>query len=312
MKKYHGEVSDLVMVSRMKLDPVSLRLFVSVVEEGTIAAAAKREHIAAAAVSKRLSELEELLDSTLLKRTNKGVTPTDAGLSLLFMARSALNNLNEIVVQMRDYSHGRRGSVQVLANISAITQFMPGLIKSFMARYPLIHIGLEERRSLEITKAVAENRADIGIFTRLPHGADIEVFPFRHDQLVLLVPNEHPLAERESVSFAETLEYDYIALRSGTHLNFQLIKAANDIGRSLKIRMEVSSYDALCLMVQAGVGIGIMPKGSVEIYRMEGACIVNLHEDWAQRALNVCVRSRAGLSASAALFLDHLLAGNSV
>ncbi|MFJ3469645.1 LysR family transcriptional regulator [Pseudomonas sp. NPDC090201] len=291
----------------MKLDPVSLRLFVSVVEEGTIAAAAKREHIAAAAVSKRLSELEELLDSRLLNRTNKGITPTDAGLSLLFMARSALNNLNEIVVQMRDYSHGRRGSVQVLANISAITQFMPALIKSFMAQYPLINVGLEEQPSLAITKAVAENRADIGIFTRLPHGADIEVFPFRTDQLVLLVPNDHPLAGRESVAFAETLDHEYVTLRSGTHLNFQLIKAANDMGRSLKIRMEVSSYDALCLMVQAGVGIGIMPRGSVEIYRMDSATVVPLTDDWARRELSLCVRSREGLSMAAELFLEHLL-----
>lgn len=291
----------------MKLDPVSLRLFVSVVEEGTIAAAAKREHIAAAAVSKRLSELEELLDSRLLTRTNKGITPTDAGLSLLFMARSALNNLNEIVVQMRDYSHGRRGSVHVLANISAITQFMPGLIKSFMTLYPLIHVSLEEQQSLAITNAVAENRADIGIFTRLPHGADIEVFPFRSDRLVLLVPHEHPLAGRDSVDLNDTLDYEYVALRSGTHLNFQLIKAANDLGRSLKIRMEVASYDALCLMVQAGVGIGIMPEGSAAIYQLNGASIVRLNEPWASRELSVCVRSRAGLSTAAQLFLAHVL-----
>jgi DNA-binding transcriptional LysR family regulator len=284
-----------------------LRLFVSVVEEGTIAAAAKREHIAAAAVSKRLSELEELLDSKLLTRTNKGITPTDAGLSLLFMARSALNNLNEIVVQMRDYSHGRRGSVQVLANISAITQFMPGLIKSFMDLYPLIQVSLEEKASLAITKAVAENRADIGIFTRLPHGADIEVFPFRQDRLVLIVPNDHPLAEHSSVRFSQTLDYEYVALRSGTHLNFQLIKAANDIGRSLRIRMEVSSYDALCLMVQAGVGVGIMPAGSVGIYKMDGARVVQLDEEWASRDLTLCVRSREGLSVAAGLFLDHVL-----
>lgn len=296
----------------MKLDPVSLRLFVSVVEEGTIAAAAKREHIAAAAVSKRLSELEELLDSKLLNRTNKGITPTDAGLSLLFMARSALNNLNEIVVQMRDYSHGRRGSVQVLANISAITQFLPGLIKSFMDLYPLINVSLEEKQSLAITNAVAESRADIGIFTRLPHGADIEVFPFRTDRLVLLVPRDHPLAERSSVRFSETLEHEYIALRSGTHLNFQMIKAANDIGRSLKIRMEVSSYDALCLMVQAGVGIGIMPQGSVDIYQLNGARAVLLQEEWANRELSLCVRSREGLSTAAGLFLAHLLGEHAV
>jgi DNA-binding transcriptional LysR family regulator len=291
----------------MKLDPVSLRLFVSVIEEGTIAAAAKREHIAAAAVSKRLSELEELLDAQLLNRTNKGITATDAGLSLLFMARSALNNLNEIVVQMRDYSHGRRGSVHVLANISAVTQFMPALIKSFMDQYPLINIVLEEQQSLGITKAVAENRADVGIFTRLPHGADIEVFPFRTDRLVLLVPNDHPLADRQSVRFADTLDHEFVALRSGTHLNFQLIKAANDLGRSLKIRMEVSSYDALCLMVQAGVGIGIMPRGSADIYKMDGARVVALEEEWASRELTLCVRSREGLSMAAGLFVDHLL-----
>ncbi|PTT98051.1 LysR family transcriptional regulator [Pseudomonas sp. HMWF031] len=291
----------------MKLDPVSLRLFVSVVEEGTIAAAAKREHIAAAAVSKRLSELEELLDSKLLNRTNKGITPTDAGLSLLYMARSALNNLNEIVVQMRDYSHGRRGSVKVLANISAITQFLPGLIKSFMELYPLINVSLEEKPSLAVTKNVAENQADIGIFTRLPHGADIEVFPFRTDRLVLLVPNGNPLAKQPSVRFSETLEHEYIALRSGTHLNFQLIKAANDLGRSLKIRMEVSSYDALCLMVQAGLGIGIMPAGSAEVYKMDGAKVINLDETWTSRELSVCVRSRDALSVAARLFLEHLL-----
>jgi DNA-binding transcriptional LysR family regulator len=295
-------------VSHMKLDPVSLRLFVSVVEEGTIAAAAKREHIAAAAVSKRLSELEELLDSRLLNRTNKGITPTDAGLSLMFMARSALNNLNDIVVQMRDYSNGTRGSVQVLANISAITQFLPGLLKSFMALYPLINVVIEEQQSLAITKAVAENRAEVGIFTRLPHGADIEVFPFRRDRLVLIVPADHPLAARQSVRFSETLDHAYVALRSGTHLNFQLIKAANDVGRSLRIRMEVASYDALFLMVQAGIGVGIMPEGSAGIYHLNGAKIIQIEDEWASRELSVCVRSRAGLSAAGELFLQHLLA----
>ncbi|MCQ2993735.1 LysR family transcriptional regulator [Pseudomonas syringae] len=293
----------------MKLDPVSLRLFVSVIEEGTIAAAAEREHIAAAAVSKRLSELEELLDAPLLVRTNKGVTPTAAGISLLYMARSALNSLNEIVVQMREYGHGRRGSVHVLANISAISQFMPELIKSFMDMNPLIDIRLEEKESLAITKAVAENRADIGIFTRLPHGTDVEVFPFRKDRLVLLVPDTHLLAGRDSVTFSETLDHPYVALRSGTHLNFQLIKAANDVGRSLKIRMEVSSYDALCLMVQAGVGIGILPLGSVGIYRLEGVRTVVLDEPWAERELMVCIRPREGLSSAAGLFLEHLLGG---
>lgn len=291
----------------MKLDPVSLRLFVSVIEEGTIAAAAKREHIAAAAVSKRLSELEELLNSQLLVRTNKGITPTAAGISLLYMARSLLNELNEIVMQMHDFSHGRRGSIHVLANISAITQFMPALLKSFMDLYPQIQITLEEKESLAITKGIAENLADIGIFTRLPHSSDVEVYPFRTDQLVLLIPDGHPLACRDSVTFAETLDYEYVALRSGTHLNFQMIKAASDAGRSVKLRVQVSSYDALCLMVQAGIGIGILPQGSVDIYAIRNAKTVILDEPWATRELTLCVRSREALSVTARLLFDHML-----
>jgi DNA-binding transcriptional LysR family regulator len=292
----------------MKLDPVSLRLFVSVVEEGTITAAAQREHIAAAAVSKRLSELEALLGAALLKRSNKGIEPTEAGLALLFMARSALNNLNEIIVQMREFSHGRRGSVQVLANISAISQRLPGLLQSFMQAYPLIQVSLQEHTSLAITQAVAQNQADIGVFTRLPHSAAVESYPFYLDRLVLLVPNAHPLARRQRLRFSETLGHDYIALRSGTQLNFQLLKAASDLGRSLKIRMEVASYDALCLMVQAGMGIGIMPQASAAIYKMSGAKVLQLDEPWAARELDICVRSRAQLSVAAGLFLDHLLA----
>lgn len=95
----------------MKLDPQSLRLFISVLEEGTIAAASQREHIAAAAVSRRLSELESLLGSQLLIRSNKGIEPTEAGTALMYMARGVLNDLSGIVSEMREYSHGKRGDV---------------------------------------------------------------------------------------------------------------------------------------------------------------------------------------------------------
>lgn len=287
---------------------MSLRLFVSVVEEGTIAAAAAREHIAPAAVSRRISELEALLDAQLLVRTNKGIVPTAAGLSLLFSARSVLNDLTSIVSQMQEFSRGRRGSVHVLANISAVTQFLPALIKSFMVSHPQVQITLEERESLAITKAIAENVAEIGVFTRLPHGADIEVYPFRTDELTLVVPVDHPLAERDEISFAETLDYEYIVLGKGTHLHFQMLKAASDVGKPLKPKMAVSSYDALWLMVQSGVGIAILPRGTAEKYRVDHTRTLVLKEPWAQRELSICVRSLQALSPAARLFFDHLRA----
>src|SRR3546814_13757194 len=114
----------------MHLDPISLRLFISVIEEGTISAASEREHIAAAAISKRISELESAFKTTLLLRTNKGIQPTTAGMALSSLARRALRELDEVSVHMKEYSSGLRGFARVFANISAITKFLPQDIKT--------------------------------------------------------------------------------------------------------------------------------------------------------------------------------------
>ncbi len=176
----------------MHLDPTSLRLFISVIEEKTIAAAAEREHIAAAAVSKRMSELEEQLKTQLLVRTNKGIQPTNAGMALAAMARRALRELDDVAVSMREYASGARGFIRVFANISALTQFLPGDIRSFAAAYPNIQLQLEEKISPVILKAVHENAADVGIFSGMPPSRDVEVLPYRRDTLALIAPAHHP------------------------------------------------------------------------------------------------------------------------
>jgi len=292
----------------LKLDPVSLKLFVRVVDEGTIAAAAELEHIAAPAVSKRLRELEELFGTPLLTRTNKGIAPTAAGVNLSILARDVLDDMRNIVLQMKAYSDGLRGSVRVLVNISAIATFMPPIVKSFSERYPEVNISLLERDSLAITESVAENVAEIGVFTRLPHSADIEVHPFRTDELKVLVPSSHPLANRRHVGFAETLDHEHVVLRAGTHLRFQMLSEASKAGKTLRAKVEVSSYDALCKMVQVGMGVGILPAGNAELYRLPGTRMLKLDEAWATRELVVCVRRADALSPVARLFFDHLRA----
>src|SRR5438552_7608893 len=250
----------------MKLDPLSLQLFVSVIEEGTIAAAAARHHIAAAAVSKRISELEVQLSTQLLNRSNKGIAPTAAGFTLINMARGVLNDLDNIVLLMQDFAAGTRGSVRVLANISVMTQFLPRALKSFVDKYPLVQVNLEEKVSSAIIRAVAENVADVGLYTNVPHGDEVEVYPYRTDDLVLIVPKGHELAHCSAVCFADTLDFEYVGLHVGSSLHYQMAKAASKLGRTLKLRIQVLSYDAQCLMVEAGLGIGILPKASMRTY----------------------------------------------
>jgi DNA-binding transcriptional LysR family regulator len=291
----------------MIIDPLSLKLFVTIVEEGTIARAAEREHIAASAVSKRMSELEESFGTALLRRTNKGVVPTDAGITLLQLARGVLHDMNNLYVQISEYSSGVRGHVRLSANISSINQFLPTEIRSFTDLHPGIHVHLEGEISETIMRSVAEGTADVGIITMAAYHQDLEFFPYHSDQLVVITPKDHPLALKKSVSFQETLDFDFVGLTVGSTLHNQILRAAQELGRTAKLRIQVNSFDALCLMVEAGLGIGIVPKGAAKPY-FKGLRIrpIILDEPWANRELKICVRSYAALTAAAKLLVDHL------
>ncbi len=294
-------------MAAMKLDPVSLRLFVAVMEEGTIAEAAAREHIAASAVSKRLSELEQQLATELFVRSNKGTEPTAAAFALLNLARGVLNDLDGIFAQMREYASGVRGHVRVFANISAITQFLPGELKSFMAQYPQVQIHLQERISSVIAKAVVDNAADIGILNAGNYGEQLTLLPYHDDELVVIAPQGHPLTRKKSVRMQQVLDFDVVGAHPGSVMNHLLTKAAAELGRPLRLRIQVSSYDALCLMVASGLGIGVMPRQSAQLFMpaLRIQCIT-LAEPWAARKLVVAVRDLAALSPVARLLVQHI------
>ncbi|HEY9280950.1 MAG TPA: LysR family transcriptional regulator [Eoetvoesiella sp.] len=291
----------------MHLDPVSLKLFISVIEEGTIAAASERNHIAAAAVSKRISELEEILKTSLLIRTNKGIKPTTAGIALSTMARRILHELDEISVHMREYSGGLRGFVRIFANISAITQFLPQDIKTFLNDYPNVQVHLEEKISPEIIKSVYENSADIGIFSSTAFDHEVEIFPYKEDTLALIVPSGHPLTNKKDFRFSDALEYDFIGLHMGSAINQIISSAANNLKRSVKIKVQVTGFDALCFMVNSDLGIGVLPLDIARRYsKIFKIKIIQLKEPWASRGLHICVRSFDSLPMAAKLFVNHL------
>ncbi len=295
----------------MHLDPTSLRFFISVIEEGTIAAAAEREHIAAAAVSKRVSELEATLKTRLLVRTNKGIKPTTAGIALSTMARRALRELDEIAVHMKEYSSGLRGFIRIFANISVITQFLPQDIKSFLSDYPNIQVHLEEKITPAIIKAVYENSADIGIFSGTTLGHDVEVLPYKTDTLALIVPSGHPLIGRPGLRFADALEYDFVGLHTGSAINQLISNAADSLKRTVSVKVQVTGFDSLCFMVDSGLGIGVLPLDIARRYsRMFDIAIIPIDEPWARRELQICVRSFEALPTAAKLFVKHLGRGS--
>ena len=137
-----------------------------------------------------------------------------------------LNDLDGIASQMREYGTGVRGHVRVVANISAITQFLPAQLQSFLALHPRVDVRLHEQISSAIAQSVAENAADVGILNDGNYGERIMLLPYRTDELVLVVPTGHALARRRSVGIAEALGFDFVGVHPGSAINNQLTRAA--------------------------------------------------------------------------------------
>ena len=290
----------------MRLNLYSLQLFVAVVEEGTIAAAAEREFIATSALSKRMSELECAVSTPLLIRQARGVLPTAAGQILARGARKLLHDAEDLSMEVRDFAIGLFGHVRLAANLSAITQFLPGELRHFSHAHPKIQIDLEERVSSVVTRMVLDNTVDIGIFARSDDEHLLKTFPYREDCVVLVTRHDHPLAQRPSLAFADTLEFDHVGMHRGGSGNHLLVRAASDANGILKTRFHVTSFDALVSMIKAGLGIGVVPRNVIALYATEGLSMIELEDAWARRRLKIGVRSEEGLTTAARTFLAHL------
>lgn len=199
------------------------------------------------------------------------------------------------------------GHVRITSNLSTITQFLPHDLASFLKKNPLIDVHLEEKVSTSVVTAVEENACDIGIIVEGPKVNSLEVIPYRRDRLVLTVPEGHELASRRTVRFADTLEYGYVGLHTGSQINLQMQRAAAEFDQAWKCRMQVATYDAQAAMVQAGLGIGVLPKKMAELYAKAcGIKVVELDESWAERTHAIVIRSYDALQVAGKRLIDHL------
>ncbi|WP_339494985.1 LysR family transcriptional regulator [Pseudomonas sp. EA_35y_Pfl1_P108] len=290
-----------------RLDLITLQLFVAVFEEGTLTRAANREAIAVSAASKRLMELEQVLGVSLFVWRAKGMELTAAGETLLHHARQMLFNVEKMGLELGEHSHGVRGYVRMLANLSAIIQFLPEDLRDFSEQHPEVKTDLEERPSNGVVQGVLDGVADLGICSIDTDTKGLPSVTYRHDKLVVLMPADHPLATRETLAFAQTLDSDYVGLHAASSINMRTHAAAREAGKMLRLRIHVPGFDAMCRMVQANMGIGILPQKAYELFgRALGLHAVPLTDDWSDRSLILVVRDEAQLSPVSRLLFDYL------
>ncbi len=293
----------------MRFDLTDLSLFRHIVEAGSITHGAARANLALAAASTRIRKMELGFGAELLVRGRLGVTPTQAGRTLLQHARTILAQSERLQEDLSPYARGLAGQVRVLSNTNALTEFLPETLSSFLTAYPDISVDLEERLSDEIVGLIADGTGDIGIVAGTVDHGGLHTFPFRSDRFVLVVARDHPLAGRARIGFAEVLDYDMVGLDRASAIQRFLADKASRIGRALRLRVQLRSFDAICRLVECNVGVGVVPETTVQrTARNMAIKAVQLADPWAQREMTICVRDIETMPPYARQLVDHLRA----
>jgi len=291
----------------MRFDLTDLSLFRHVVEAGSITHGAERAHLALAAASTRIRAMEEVLGAPLLTRTRQGVTPTQAGRTLLQHARAILRQAERLHEDLGAYGGGLAGQIRVLSNTNALTEFLPEALSSFLAAHPTVSVDLEERLSDEIVGLIAEGVADLGVVAGTVDAGGLETYPFRRDRFVLVVAADHSLGKRAKIAFEDVLDQDFVGLDRASAIQRFLAAKALRVGRPLRLRVQLRSFDAVCRLVECKVGIGIVPETTARrVSKTMAIKAVTLSDAWAVRDLTICVRGIKELPLYARQLVEHL------
>ena len=291
----------------MNFDLTDLRLFLHVVEAGSITAGAARSGLALASASTRVQGMEAQAGIALLERSRRGVEPTPAGRALLHHARLVTGQVERMRGELGEYARGLKGCVRLLANTAAATVHLPEALAGFLRANPDVDLHLDERPSPEVARAVAEGEADIGIAASHADLSGLEAMPFRTDRLVLVVPLNHALALRRRIAFADALGSEFVGLSSDVPLGGHLAGHAARTGVRMRTRVRVRGLDTACRMVMFGAGIAVVPQVAADPWEQRGAlAIVSLEDQWAERRLLVLVRRLSVLPSHARRLVEHL------
>ncbi|MDR5805919.1 LysR substrate-binding domain-containing protein [Caballeronia sp. LZ001] len=290
----------------MRFDLTDMRLFLTVIERGSITAGAQAMHLALASASERIAGMESALGASLFERNRRGVQTTAAGDAFARHARMILAQVEQMRGELRTYATGLKGRIRLLSNTAALAAFLPPQLAHFLAAYPDLSIDLDERPSADIVQAIAEGRADLGIVADFTDLGNLQTHLVAEDQLVVMMNRAHRMANEHAVAFAEIVGDAFVGLADAA-LEMHLAERASRLGRQLEYRIHMRSIDNVATLVEAGIGLAILSQASAELVRRPGLAVVPLSEPWATRRLHLCARAFDALTPHASLLAQQLM-----
>ncbi len=292
----------------MHFDLVDLRLMVRIAEANSLTRGAEASFLSLPAASTRIKNLEESIGTKLLYRTSQGVTLTPPGQAFVQHARAVLGQLEHLAGDMQEYAKGVKGRLRLAGSTTAMSEFLPSVLRAYLRSHPDVNVELRERLSVDIVRAVSEGQTDIGIVSGPVRTEALHAIPYRSDHLVLVVAEGHALAAEPAVAFVRTLQYEHVGLHEASAIHAFLRQVSAAAQQPLRLRIEVGNFETACRLIEADIGVGIVPQSSARRHAERMAIrIVPLADEWSLRQQFVVVKQLEALPGFARDLVDLLV-----
>jgi DNA-binding transcriptional LysR family regulator len=292
-------------MSRINFDLQQLQAFVAVADKGSFRAAADQIHLSAPALSRRIERLEELLGARLFQRSTRAVRLTRVGQAFLERARAALDDLESAVLGINEMSARHAGRVAIACPPTAAVTLMPHAIHSFAKSMPQVRIRLIDEGMNEVAASVASGEADLALGFAAPSDQGLKFEPLWRDPYVLAIRRDHPLARKRALKLADTTGLPWLSVARTSRNRQVLDDYFTPSGRSPQAWLEVSHVATLLAMVEAGLGIGIVPSMAIPP-RHAALTAVKLADVKLHRHIGLLTLEGRRLAPVAERFHDHL------
>jgi DNA-binding transcriptional LysR family regulator len=291
----------------MHFDLADLKVLVHLAEAENLTRGARRAALSPAAVSSRLKGLESQLGTQLFYREARGLTLTSTGERFLHHARLILRQADVAREDLLGLADGTTGHVRVCASTTTISEVLPAVLAEFMGARPDVTVDLQQYSLREVIRAVTDGAADLGLIAEPVPLKGVHATTFSVDRLVVVAHSAHALAKRGELRFEETLAYPYVGLLGSTLQQF-LLDTAAQAGRPMTVRVMMTSFDAMCRMAEAGVGLCIVPRSTAKrLAKTMRVNVLTITDAWSVRERRVIYREFDALPACAKKLLELLV-----
>lgn len=245
----------------MEVNP--LRYFAEVAKEKNFTRAAKNCHVAQPALSQQIKKLEAQLNIKLLDRLPRGAQLTTAGEILLPSVQKVLNALQEVQDVAADLRGASRGAVRIVSLPSATVYVLPPKIAAFKRDHPRIDIILEESITADIPNLVMSGTFDLGVTQALNPVPGMTRVLIHEEELLLAVPEGHPLAARNEIKLSEAANEQFVVTKKNTEFRNLVTDLCRRAGFEMQAAFEADHFDSLQAFAAVGMGVALIPQSVI-------------------------------------------------